>query len=228
MKASFAAALLLLPCAASAQVVGSTPEQSPFRDIAFKQEITTFAGIYAAQADPAGVAPGGGPMVGARYEVRIGGPAQFTARIAHVWSERRMLDPELPPDTRDLGTKSLSLFLTDLGVSLNLTGQKSWHHLVPVLSAGIGIAANFDEADIGGYRFGTQFAFVFGGGVRWVPEGKPYQLRVDIADYLYQTSYPDAYANPVSTTADPPITGSSSAWTHNAAITVGASYRFFR
>ena len=228
MRQRTALALLLLAATSPvlAQEVGHVPAKSPYRDIAFKQEITPFAGSFQAGGDPAGVAPRSGPMVGARYEIRIGGPAQFMARVGHVWSERRVIDPILPVESRDLGTMSTSLYLADVGISLNLTGQKSWRGLVPVINGGAGVVSDFKGADAGGFRFGTQFAISLGGGVRWVPQDSRLQLRVDLADYLYQISYPTSYI--VETEDQPRVTRKQSAWTNNLALTAGVSYRFFR
>ena len=228
MRHRITLALLLLaaPSPALAQEVGHKPAESPYRDIAFKQEITPYAGYYIAGRDPAGVAPQSGPMVGARYEIRIGGPAQFMARLGHVVSERRVLDPTRPVETRDLGTTASSLYIADLGISLNLTGQKTWRGIVPVLTGGGGVASDFRSADAGGFRFGTQFAITVGGGIRWVPQESRLQFRVDLADYLYQISYPTTYS--LGTEEIPRITRKQSAWTHNLALTAGASYRFFR
>ena len=209
--------------------VGYEPEESPFRDLQYRQELTGFLGWYDAGRDVAGVAPQGGPMVGARYEVRVGGPAQFTARFARVASERKILDPAKPADERHVGTEDWPLYLADLSLSLNLTGQKSWHRLVPVLNGGAGIVSDFEsDADVGGYRFGTQFAFSFGAGLRYVPGGR-FQARVDLSDWIYQVEYPEAYRLPASDSTS--VIRSTQAlrnWKHNVALTVGASYLFFR
>ena len=228
MRQSIALALLLLAATSPvlAQPVGHLPSESPFRDIEFKQEITPFIGYYSAGEDPARVAPRSGPMLGARYEIRIGGPAHFMARVGHVWSERRTIDPSLDAGLRDLGTAATSLYLADLGISLNLTGQKTWRGLVPVLTGGAGIVSDFKSADVGGFKFGTQFAITVGGGVRWVPQNSRLQFRVDLADYLYQISYPASYVT--GTEEQPRVTRKQSAWTNNLALTAGASYRFFR
>ena len=228
MRQGIALALLLLAATSPvlAQPVGHLPSESPFRDIEFKQEITPFIGYFSAGADPAGVAPRSGPMLGARYEIRIGGPAHFMARVGHVWSERRTIDPSLDIGSRDLGIAATSLYLADLGISLNLTGQKTWRGLVPVVTGGAGIAADFRSADVGGFRFGTQFAITVGGGIRWVPQDSRLQFRVDLADYLYQISYPATYVT--GTDEQPRVTRKQSAWTNNLALTAGASYRFFR
>ena len=224
-----AAAAALLASTAGAQV-GYPPERSPYRDLEYRQELTLLTGYYAASADPAGVAPRSGPMLGLRYDVRVGGPASLTARVARVFSERNVLNPALNPGAgREVGMQSWPLYLSDVGLTLALTGQKSLHRLVPVLGAGAGIASDFRKEDVGGYRVGTTFALNFGGGVRWVPGG-PFQMRADVTDHLYQISYPGTYFLATSSGGAPVLGGPQgrSVWKHNAAITVGASYLFFR
>lgn len=216
----------ILATSAEAQV-GHTPAESPFRDLFYRQEATLFTGYYAAGSDPVGVAPQGGPMLGVRYEVRVGGPAQFSVRAARVFSERMVLDPAKPVAERNTGTVTVPLYLVDLGITFNLTGQKSYLGLVPVASVGGGIASNFSaQRDTGDFRFGTPFAISLGGGLRYVREG-PFQLRLDVLDYLYQIRYPNTYFQSVGGVA-PVRRGSQSAWTHNVAVTLGASYQFFR
>ena len=218
----------LLAATAHAQV-GYEPEESPFRDLQYRQEMTGFVGWFNAGKDLAGVAPQSGPMVGARYEARVGGHAQFTSRLARVASERRILDPAKPAAERLVGEESWPLYIGDLSLSINLTGQKSWHRLVPVLNGGAGIVSDFEsEGDVGGYKFGTQFAFSFGAGLRFVPGGR-FQARVDLNDHLYQVEYPESYRLPASD--DTSVIRDTQAlrnWKHNVAITVGASYLFFR
>ena len=224
-----AAAAALLASTAGAQV-GYPPERSPYRDVEFRQELTVLTGYYAASADPAKVAPQSGPMLGLRYDVRVGGPASLTARVARVFSERNVVNPALDPGAgRAVGSESWPLYLADVGLTLALTGQKSLHHLVPVVGAGAGIASDFRSADVGGFRVGTAFALNFGGGVRWVPGGS-FQLRADVTDHLFQIGYPSSYFF-ATTSGGKAVLGESqsrSVWKHNAAITLGASYLFFR
>jgi len=214
---------------ASAQV-GHLPGQSPFRDLVYKQEFSLLTGYHAGSEGRAGVAPTGGPLLGVRYEIRIGGPATFTARVARVWSERTVIDPTKPDSTRSLGKRDWPIYLSDVGISINLTGQKSFWQLVPVVNGGIGVASDFSKGgDPGGYSFGTPFAFTFGGGVKWVGSGR-LQLRLDLSDYLYQLEYPDSYFIPPTgqTGAVLARSASKNEYTHNAVITLGASYLFSR
>jgi hypothetical protein len=168
--------------------------------------------------------------LGLRYEIRLGGPIQLTGRAMRVWSERTRLDPTRPEAERNLGVESLPLYLADLGLTMNLTGRKSYRRLVPVINAGIGVASDLGEPRDpgGGFQFGTTFAFAFGAGVRWVPSGR-LQLRIDVTDYLYQLSYPDSFRSaPAGITPILMATESTNEWTHNPVISVGVSYLFSR
>jgi hypothetical protein len=210
--------------------IGYPPSKSPFRDVDYRQEFSLLAGHYNAGRDPAGVAPQDGLLLGARYEVRLGGPATFVARFARVSSERTVIDPSKPAATRRQPAESWPLYLMDVGLAMNLTGQKTYHRLVPVVNGALGVASDMRGArDVGGFRFGTTFALSYGAGVRWVPGGR-YQIRADVADYLYQLSYPDSYfgVNTVDGTRVLKISQAQNVWTHNVALTTGLSYLFFR
>ena len=223
--ATFVAIAAIAP-AAPAQV-GYPPAESPFRDLEYRQELSLYSGYFAASDDPAGVAPRSGPILGARYELRIGGPAQLSVRFARVWSERNVIDPREQPADRVVAVEDVGLYLADAGFSFNLTGQKSWRGLVPVLAAGFGIVTDFHGSrDVGGFRIGTPFAISAGGGVRWLPDG-PYQLRLDVLNYWYQIQYPDTYFAQ-SQTIPAVLTGAQNVWTRNLTLTLGASYQFFR
>lgn len=214
--------------------VGYEPARSPFVDLEYRQELSLIAGPYLAKKDPAGVAPGDGTFMGVRYAWRAGGPAHIVGSLGYVNSERHVIDVFKPEATRDLGARSWPLYTADVGLSLSLTGAKSYRRLVPVVGAGLGFVSDFKaNADTGGFKFGTRFAFNWGGGVRWVPGGR-WALRVDVTDRMYTIAYPDAYytihtpsgGNPVPAVLSNDV--SKSRWTNNAAITLGVSYLFSR
>ncbi|HET6681850.1 MAG TPA: hypothetical protein VFG84_11655 [Gemmatimonadaceae bacterium] len=230
----FAIALALVaasaaPAARAGAQVGNLPEQSPFRDLEYRQELAFFGGWYKAGRDPARVAPRDGPMFGVRYDLRIGGPAYFTARLAHVSSERTVIDPRLAAPDRVLGEESWSIALADVGIALNLTGMKSWHGLVPVVQGGLGVASDFKGgADAGTWRFGTPFLLTLGAGVKWVSTSR-FQIRGDITNNMYQIKYPGLYYQPSadgSAVLEPDQ--ARSVWKANWAFTLGGSYLFFR
>lgn len=221
-----ALALAFIATTARAQV-GHLPENSPYRDLETRQEFTFFGGRYTTGKDPIGVAPLDGPMYGIRYQVHVGGPAFLMARWSHVNSSRFAIDPTKSGAGRKLGKHNESINLYDIDLALNLTGEKSFHHIVPVVNFGAGVASCSCSVPNDPYTFGTPFAFTFGGGLRYVP-GSRLQLTVDWNDYLYQLKYPTAYyVIPTGGTAAA-TNEARSFWKNNKALTFGASLLFFR
>jgi hypothetical protein len=211
---------------ASAQV-GYPPTRSPFVDVDQTQELTPFFGYFSAKKDPARVAPQSASMAGFQYEWRATDPLHLGFEMLSIGSSRTAQDPSKAPGSRTLGTTSHPLYAMDGFLALSLTGARSWHHVMPMVGAGLGLISDFKGADVGGFKFGTRFAFPWGAGVRWVPGGGHMQLRADVKDWMYSVVYPEAYY--VSSTTDAPILTSSvarSRWTNNFAMTVGVSYIF--
>jgi hypothetical protein len=228
MKLVFSALALACVATTAGAQVGHLPENSPYRDLETKQEFTFFGGNYNAGKDPLGVAPGDGSMYGLRYQIHVGGPAFLMARWSHVNTERFAIDPAKTGAGRQLGKQNVSVNLYDIDLALNLTGQKSFHHIVPVINFGAGIASCGCTVTNDPFNFGTPFAFTFGGGLKYVPGGR-FQLTVDWNDYLYQLKYPTAYyVAPTGGTAAAPSDQSRSVWKNNGALTLGASLLFFR
>lgn len=215
---------------AGAQVsVGYPPQRSPYRDLEYHQELTAFGGYFNAAEDPAGVAPKAAPIAGIRYEIGVGGPMQIVFRFAEAFSERNVIDPAQPADSRNLGSRSWPVYLGDFGLSLNLTGQRSWHGVVPIVYLGAGLASDGgkkEEADP--YRLGTTFAISYGTGLRIVPGGR-FQIRADLGGYMYQIKYPAAYY--IKASDGTQVLADSQArnfWKRNGAYTVGISWLLFR
>ena len=222
-----ALALACIATTAGAQV-GHLPKDSPYRDLETRHEFTFFGGRYDAGRDPIGIGPRDGPLFGVRYQIHVGGPAFLMARWSHVNSERAAIDPTKLEPARQLGMKKVSLNIYDVALSLNLTGQKSFHHIVPVINLGAGIGSCGCTVENDPYSFGTPFAFTFGGGLKFVPGGR-FQLMVDWSNYLYQLKYPTAYYVP-PTGGTPAVPGNQarSFWKNNRGLSVGASLLFFR
>ncbi len=229
MKHLAGAIALAFSVATAGAQVGHLPAKSPFVDLESGHELTFFGGTFSAARDPVGVAPRSGPMFGLRYEKTVGGPASLMVRFARVNSERFPVDTSMSGAAAQLGRRNVSLNLLDANVVVNLTGQKTWHSLVPVLNLGAGIASCACNVELDPYRFGTPFAFSLGGGVRYVPGGR-FQLRVDVNDYLYQLKYPTAYFVAPAAGTEPFAAPdqAKSFWKNNLGLTLGASYLFFR
>ena len=228
MKLVISALALVCVATASSAQVGHLPERSPYRDVETKQEFTFFGGRYQAGKESLGIAPRGGGLFGVRYQIHVGGPAFLMARWSHINTDRLAIDPTKIGAARQLGKRNVSVNLYDLDLALNLTGEKSFHHIVPVVNLGAGIASCGCSVESDPYTFGTPFAFTFGGGLKFVPGGR-FQLTVDWNNYLYQLKYPTAYY--VTPTGGTPAVAGNQArsfWKNNRALTVGASLLFFR
>ena len=230
----FSLGLLAITRPLAAQV-GYDPANSPYKDVPWRQGITVIAGWYNASIDPAGVAPRSAPMYGLRYDLQLAGPAQLTVRSAATSSKRRVIDPRQPKATRLLGEQAAPLLLTDVGITLNLTGQRSWHGLVPLVMFGGGVASDLKPtSDVGNYKFGgtsgITFALSFGGGIRYVPGGRfdRWEVRGDVTDYLFAIKYPGSYISTATTPSVLKTNASASSWRHNAGLTLGLTYRFLR
>ena len=226
---NFLSALALVCVATTAQAqVGHLPQNSPYRDFENSQEFTFLYGHYSSGRDPIGIAPQNGPLWGARYQIHVGGPAFMMARWSHVNTTRNAIDPSKTGTARQLGSQKVSVNLYDIDLSLNLTGQKTFHHIIPVVNFGAGVGSCSCTVKNDPYTFGTPFAFSFGGGLRYAPGGR-FMLTADWNDYLYQLHYPTAYyVTPIGGTAA--VTGNQarSFWKNNRALTIGASLLFFR
>lgn len=219
--------LVFAPAILRAQV-GHQPTKSPYRDLEYRQELTFLAGAFDAAIDPAGVAPRGGPMIGAHYEYRLGGPAYFTARVMGVLSDRLVIDPTLELAKRKLGDRSLPMLLTDVGFALNLTGYKSWHGVIPTLGGGLGLGTSFESLDVGGYKFGYPFLVTARPGLKFAPRGL-WQGRIDATNYFYRIRYPETYY--LKSGADEPVLKAGAPrnyWKRNLGLTVGVTRTFGR
>ncbi len=212
----------------AAQLVGTEPSRSPFRDLQTTQQLTFSAGWLNATKDAARVGPEAGPLLSLRHDIHIGGPAWLTTRYSTLMSERRVIDPGLPEVDRFQGTQGVTHHIADIGIMLALTGKKTWRGLLPTVGGGIGITSDFAGRDIGGYLFGTKFAFSFGPGVRIVLP-RDYSMRIDLTNNMYQFQYPSTYFIAASdSTSVLDDTAQRASWRSNWGITVGLSIPLFR
>jgi hypothetical protein len=223
----FGVAALLAAVPVAAQV-GHEPASSPYTDLEYSQELTPLVGWVKARHDPAGVAPKSAPMIGLRYELALVGPLSLSSDVTGTFSSRDVIDPTRPSGQRGAGTQSTPVYSADVALALNLTGRKSWHHLVPQIRGGLGVVSSKAKDETSGFAFGTPFAFTFGGGVKLVPGGR-LQLRADLTDRVFKLSYPDSYYRLASdNTAVLDAQTARSFYTHHLALTVGVSYLFAR
>jgi hypothetical protein len=228
VKAFLFGAVALFAAVPVAAQVGHEPASSPYTDLEYSQELTPFVGYVKTRHDPAGVAPKSAPTFGLRYELALVGPLALSSEVTGTFSNRDVIDPSKPAAQRSLGTQSASVYSADLALAMNLTGRKSWHHLVPQIRGGLGVVSSNAKDETSGFAFGTPFAFTFGGGVKLVPGGR-LQLRADLTDRVFKLSYPDSYYRLASdNTAVLDAQTARSFYTHHLGLTVGVSYLFAR
>jgi hypothetical protein len=219
---------------AAQQVVGHLPSQSPFRDIKASQHLTLEGGYLQTQQDEIGATPRSGALFGVRYDIPVSGPAVFYIRVDRVSSHRQAFDPTQPAATRSLGNASEALYLGDLGFALDLTGERTWHGVIPVIDAGLGVASASRTTAKDPYNFGTQFAIRGDVGLRVVP-GNGLELRLMAGPVMYQNRYPSSYfvapVNSTGATVGTPLLAQGTArsgFRTNWSYTAGLAFPLFR
>jgi hypothetical protein len=225
----FALALLVaFAPVAGAQVVGTLPEQSPFLDLHDGPQLGFVAGWLATGRDAVGVNAKSAAMVGARYDLSIGGPVYVTGMVFGGTTNRTVLDYTKAAALRNTGTRSVDLIDASVAIALSLTGKRTWHRLQPLVNLGVGVVSGpSDQGDISGYSFGTAFQFSYGVGLRLVTSSRS-EFRLDVNQFWWELKYPPLYR---STQGDPVAikpTGSLSSWTANTGLTLAWSLRAFR
>jgi hypothetical protein len=224
--------LFALACAAAplAAQVGAMPDQSPYKDLEDGQRFGLVAGMWNFAKDPVGVGPKGSvPAFGARYDLFLGGPAYLTVSALSGGVTRNVINYLKKPGLRLVGTQGSVLTDIDAGLTIALTGERTWHKVQPLLNFGVGMmfTAGDNKGDVSGFALKPSVSLSFGGGLRWVTSANS-ELRADLALHWWQLKYPQSYR---STDADPQAvypTGGLSPWTLNETLTVGWAWRIFR
>jgi len=224
-------AILAVATASSlgAQVVGTLPLRSPFADLEDGQRIGVFAGWLVTGRDPLGVRPHASPILGARYDVQMGGPAYFTGRLLGIPARHDVLDPNRPSGDRRVGTASSNLIGADVGLTLAFTGERTWHAFQPLMHVGLGFVGGVgNRRDLGEYRPAPSVLYTWGFGARYAT-GKNAELRVDVSWLYFKLQYPETYR---TTTASDNIPlraeGTLTPMTGNRALSVAWSWGVFR
>lgn len=217
-------------CPVLAQQVGTAPERSPFQDILTHEGFTLFAGRFAGNATAAGTGARPGLMLGARLNVHISSALDISGTFGEAFTSRLRIDAG--GDTaRNIGNVKVRLLAADLGFQLNLTGDKTWHHLAPYVYLGAGITTPSAKlVDPGGFELGTQFDVVPALGTRlFISRGL--ELRLEARDYYYRYSFPLSFITlPYAGHADYSTINSvlvgDRVWYNNFTLWVGVTYGF--
>jgi hypothetical protein len=222
--------LALLAAAPLRAQVGYLPDASPFEDLRGRQALTFATGILATAGDPAGVAPRSGMFVSARYEALLAGPLWVQGRFTYAPRlERTFKDPLFTGSENYDGTSKRPFVITDIGFLLNLTGNKSWHGLVPQFHSAVGsVSGGTNRFDVGGYRFGTKFTVNYGLGLRR-PTGSEWEWHADLTHQFWKYKYPESYSDDSFGNPNPILpTAVGEVWRGNLQLSFGVSRFFFR
>lgn len=226
------------PAGLAAQEVGNPPERSPYRDILDHQSLTVFAGRFAGNPGRADVGALPGLAFGAQLAVRLSGPVDFWVTLAQADSRRRTIIADTTVTKTDSARRGpdlrMPLILADIGLGLNLTGDKTWHRFAPYVGAALGVVAPTHKVtDPGGFQVGTNFALVPALGTRYFLS-RSLALRLDVRDYFYRYQYPLAFfdslnlhfAGPPPRSAVLPLGTTDREWVGNFVVWLGLSYVF--
>jgi hypothetical protein len=226
--ALLAAAAAAGPLAAQ---VGNPPGQSPFHDLTVRQSFTLSGGRFGGNAASAGVGWRSGSLAAVRLDTRLSGPLDFYVSIAFAGSSRYRINTEQDTLTRKTGPFPKTLFLTDIGIVLNVTGAKTWHGIAPYVGFGAGwMLPSAAATDTGGYNAGSNFTIVPSLGTR-ILFTRSLAARIEVRDYFLRYEWPLRYFYPLDRNGDalPPVLSADlkdRQWTHNIALTVGFVYGF--
>ncbi|HEX9581896.1 MAG TPA: hypothetical protein VF970_12400 [Gemmatimonadales bacterium] len=204
--------------------VGHRPEGSPFRDLQVRHALLFQGGYLSGSGGRAAAGPTDGPMVGLRYTIHLGGPWEAIFGAAGADLQRVVHSPGLAPDT-----VGQSVLMGETGFAFLLTGEKSWHGLVPYVAATMGAAfgGSVPADSTSGYQFQTKFHFGPQVGVRWYTTRR-ISLRLEGRDVMWRLRYPASFFDlvPGSLVIPPLLPGfdPDREWTHNLSLTLALGF----
>ena len=213
----------------SAQV-GHRPESSPFTDLKARRVLSIAGGYLIGSSGSAKVGPGSGSYAGARFDLHLSGPAAFSFGAGLASLERIIIDPTQGPENRTLDTASQSILMLDADIDILLTGEKTWHGMIPYFGAGLGFALGGDvSADsLSGYSFSTHFTTGPHVGIWFVPSDR-ITFRIEARDKIWRLKYPDGFFSaPVNEPTATPVLDANvmkdTQWVHHLALTFTLGY----
>lgn len=205
--------------------VGSAPAKSPYRDIESSHTFTPLAGYMWGSGGTLGIGPHRGDVFGFRVDTRVSAPLAIGFQLTYTDAKRNYFDLKDTTGTALRGEINTRVIQAEVGVQINLTGKKAWHHLAPYVGMNGGLAFGKKAAvDSSGYNFGTKFTFAPMFGVR-VPIVRGVLLRAEWRWNFYQIKYPSTYSLP--TPALETLLGATlSEWVATPQLSAGLSIGF--
>lgn len=225
-RSSWFSALLLLFAAGPA--LGQRID-TPYRFFEETQAVGVTAAYISTDKGSLGLGPESGIAYGARYHIRLSGPFFVEAEALYFPTTRAVLDTAVVDSAFErVGEAETAIALAQASLRFNITGQRTWHGILPFFLLGIGVgieASDDDEADaaIPGearFDFGTTFAGQLGGGIEIFPAER-LAIRIDARNILWQLKTPQALLG-----ADIGRTVPTEEWSNNLTASVGIAIHF--
>ncbi|HTK57253.1 MAG TPA: hypothetical protein VL295_10510 [Gemmatimonadales bacterium] len=186
-------ALAASPSRPLAAQIGPAPSASPYRDILHGNGWTITAGQVYGDGGPLRLSAHSGMSFGLRYDIRLSGLLQGYASLGYLATERGLVNPDDSVVNQLRGTVDQTVWTPEIGLQLNVTGPKSWHHLAPYASVGLGAAVGESVAeDTTAFNFGTKLLITPAAGVR-VYLGPRVNLRIEGMYYYWKMKYPSTW-----------------------------------
>jgi hypothetical protein len=225
-RSSWLFALLMLAVAgpAFAQRI-----DTPYRFFEETQAAGVTAAYISTDKGSLGLGPESGVAFGARYHIRLSGPFFVEGEALYFPATRAVLDTAVVDSAFvRVGEAKTDIMLVQASLRFNITGQRTWHRILPffLLGVGLGIEASDDDAadaDIPGearFDFGTTFAGQLGGGIEIFPAERV-AIRLDARNILWQLKTPQALLG-----ADIGRTVPTEEWSNNLTASVGIAIHF--
>jgi len=222
--------LLVIPFAASAQV-GHDPIASPYRDIRSRTNFVLLGGLVGGSSGRLGIGPSSGQLGGARFEIRMTGPSDAFLGLSYGSFERLIVNPDEGEATRVSGPVNQSVVFVDAGLSVVLTGDKTWHRFAPYLGGGMGLAfGQGAAADSSGYRFHAKLVSGPHAGIRFYAS-QSISLRVEGRLLFWRIKYPTGFfLEPIRAPGEAPVLDPAfdvdTEWTSHPMLTFAVGYSF--
>lgn len=197
---------LAAPAGVAAAQVGHDPAHSPFQDIRDRTSLVATGWYIRGSGGRLGIGPQRGQAVGLRYEMRLTGPTDAFLGVSWGQFERLAIDPNGPEATRVTGPVDQSVVFVDAGISVLLTGDKTWHGLAPYLGGALGLGFGGGvAADSSEYQFKAKFISGPHAGVRFYAT-RSLSFRLEGRLLFWQLKYPSGFfIDPIGAPLDPPV-----------------------
>lgn len=220
----FGVLLLAAAGSASAQRI-----DTPYRFYDQTQAVGFSVAYISTDKGSVGLGPESGLAFGGRYHIRLTGPFFVEAEALYFPSTRAVLDSAVVDSTfEQVGEADLGIAVVQASVRFQLTGQRTWHGILPFLLAGAGVALQAQDDDSADedvpaearFDFGTTFAGQIGAGIEVFPVER-LALRIDVRNILWQMETPQALLE-----HDIGRTLPKEEWTNNVTASIGISIHF--